>query len=255
MIQKLKNQLSTPIGHALVSKRSDDAYIVAFPRSGSTWLRTMLVNVIDSNAKSNPDVFNARMPAVSIRNAKFINALESPRLIMTHSVFRPSIDKAVYLVRDGRDAFISSFHYHVTRNGEKISLDEYLQRYQDKYYGHTWEKHVESWLVKGRDKLSQNLLVVKFEELKRDPNKKLKEVIEFLKIDADEHLIQQAIDDSSIDNAKKIELQRQGLVSDDNASFYRGGHSHQWQEPVYLDVVEVFSEKANRALKLAGYLI
>ncbi|MFT6408683.1 MAG: hypothetical protein ACJAQ6_002103, partial [Arenicella sp.] len=112
MIQKIRNRLSTPLGHLRLSHRPSDAYITAFPRSGSTWLRTILVNIMDPAADSNPDVFNARIPAVSIRNAAIINRLQSPRLIMTHSLWRQSIKKSVYLVRDGRDAFISSYHYH-----------------------------------------------------------------------------------------------------------------------------------------------
>jgi len=254
MIQKWKNLLSTPIGHALISKREDDAYIAAFPRSGSTWLRTMLVNALEIDARSNPDVFNAKIPAVSVRNAKPINALASPRLIMTHSVYRPSIKKAIYLVRDGRDAFISSYHYHVTRGGSELSLEDYLQRYHNKYYGHTWEQHVESWFIRQSSVSNTDLLVVKFEELKRDTDKQLKNVITFLGLNVGSDRIHQAVNDASLINARKIEQQRQGAIDDNNASFYRGGRSQQWQEKEYSKVIGKFTSKADKALKLAGYV-
>lgn len=66
IIQKLRNKISLPIGHASIGKRDDDQYLASFPRSGSTWLRTMLVDIMDPEAKSNPDVFNARIPGVSL---------------------------------------------------------------------------------------------------------------------------------------------------------------------------------------------
>ncbi len=254
MTQKLRNLLSTPIGHALLSKRNDDAFIAAFPRSGSTWLRTMLVNAIDSTAMSNPDVFNARIPAVSIRNAKNINALESPRIIMTHSVYRRSINKALYLVRDGRDAFISSYHYHVTRNKHRLSMDDYYQQYRNHYYGRTWEEHVESWLGDGRNELGVNSIVVKFEELKHDPKRSLKRAVGFFDLDIDETALDKAIENSSLDKARAIEQQRQGVIVDRNASFYRGGRSQQWQTQEHSAVITKFQQNAERALALAGYL-
>jgi len=254
MTQKLRNLLSTPIGHALLSKRNDDAYIAAFPRSGSTWLRTMLVNAMDSTAMSNPDVFNARIPAVSIRNAKNINALESPRIIMTHSVYRRSINKALYLVRDGRDAFISSYHYHVTRNKRQLSIDSYYKQYRNRYYGCTWEEHVESWLRDGRNELGENSMVVKFEELKYDPKVVLKRAVEFFKLDVDDSALDKAVENSSLDKARAIEQQRQGIIEDRNASFYRGGHSQQWQTQEHSVAINKFQQNADRALALAGYL-
>ena len=138
------------MGHALISGRSDDAYICAYPRSGSTWLRTILVNILDPTAGSNPDVFNARIPAVSIRNAKRINGLDSPRLIMTHSAWRPAINKSVYLLRDGRDSFISSYYYHTARQGTTLDIDQYLDHYLSNEYGVTWAEHTESWLNYGQ---------------------------------------------------------------------------------------------------------
>jgi hypothetical protein len=252
--QRLRNQLSTPIGHALLSKRKDDAYIAAFPRSGSTWLRTILVNILDPSANSNPDVFNARIPAVSIRNAGIINRLPSPRLIMTHSNWRPSINKAVYLVRDGRDAFISSYHYHVTRNDLDMSIGTYFELYKQHAYGQTWESHVQSWFKHGESRLGKALLVIRFEDLKHDTKGCVLRVCAFLGIEAKDTQVQQAIALASLDNAKKIELQRQGNIKDNNASFYREGRNEQWKNPQYREVISDFESEADSALKLIANL-
>jgi len=253
LFQQIRNRVSTPLGHLLLSDRISDGYIAAFPRSGSTWLRTILVNILDATAHSNPDTFNARIPAVSIRNAPAINRLVSPRLIMTHSLWRRSIKKSVYLVRDGRDAFISSYYYHSTRNGDAMSIEDYYQLYINRTYGQTWEQHVKSWLLKGREALGSELLVISFEELKADTVAVIETVCAHLGIDSQINDVIDAIDLASLDNARKIERQHQGDIGDDNASFYRSGSSGQWKRPEYQQVISKFQQSANEALELAGY--
>ncbi len=252
--QKIRNRLSAPVGHALLSKRDNDAYIAAFPRSGSTWLRTILVNILEPEAQGNPDVFNARIPAVSIRNASIINRLSSPRLIMTHSCWRPSMNKVVYLVRDGRDAFISSYHYHVTREGQDMTLEDYYQLYRREIYGRTWQRHTESFLLKGQQVLGGNLLSLRFDDLKLDTLHSIRGVCAFLNIDADDASIEHAISYASLENAKKIERQRQGDLADKNASFYRSGSNAQWQQAEYADVMREFERESFESLKLAKFL-
>jgi len=248
----LRNRLSTSLGHTLLSKRVDDAYIAAYPRSGSTWLRTILVNILEPGACGNPDVFNARIPAVSIRNASLINHLASPRLIMTHSVWRASLKKAVYLVRDGRDAFISSYHYHVTREGSSVSVEDYYQLYSQQVYGKTWHQSVESWLGHGQEKMGKDIYILKFEDLKSDTFNVITKVCEFLNIQTSDEQILTAIDYASLDNAKKIEKQRQGNLND-NASFYRSGETAQWMKDDYHKVMAQFESASKSALELADY--
>jgi len=252
--QKIRNNVSTPIGHALLLKRTDDAYIVAFPRSGSTWLRTILVNILEPSAKSNPDVFNARIPAVSIRNASIINQLTSPRLIMTHSIFRASINKALYLVRDGRDSFISSYHYHVTREGIELSLDDYYKGYINGLYGQTWEEHVQSWMQEGQKKLGKKFMLLNFEALKMDTFVCVKNVCRYLEISVTDERIKKAIEAASLNKVKEIERSRQGEIQDNNASFYRSGAIAQWQNPEYAKVIKIFEGNAKKSLTLTAYL-
>ena len=254
MLNKIRNRLSAPLGHVFVSSRVDDAYICAYPRSGSTWLRTILVNIIDPSADSNPDVFNARIPAVSIRNAKSINSLESPRLIMTHSCWRPVINKSVYLVRDGRDSFISSYYYHTVRQGATLDLEQYLDRYISREYGVTWAEHTESWLNAGRSTLSDQLHMIRFEDMKKNTHEVIRGICEFLNIDTNDNTIVTAIDKASLHNVRKIERRRQAMDVNGSSSFYRGGRVEQWKDPKYSEVIKAFELHFNSALKCATYL-
>jgi hypothetical protein len=163
IIQKLRNKISLPVGHALIGDRDGDQFLTSFPRSGSTWLRTMLVNIMMPDANSDPEIFNAVIPGVSITQVPVIRRLPSPRIIHSHTFYRPQIKRVVYTVRDGRDVLISFYHYLVTRRGLTMSFNEWFNLYDSGVYGHRWDVNVQSWLQDGKKSLGDNMLVIQFE--------------------------------------------------------------------------------------------
>ena len=252
-LKKYRNRYSTRIGHALLRRRQEDRYIAAYPRSGSTWLRTILSNVLVPNANGNPSVFNQLIPAVSIRNAPVINRLASPRLIMTHRDWQPEISKAVYLVRDGRDALISSYHYYISREQRQASLDEFWSEYMGEVYGPLWHHQITSWLKSGADKMGDHLLVVYFEALKNDTHQQVRKVCDFLDIEYSQPQLDHAIEYASLENARAIERQNKGELANSHQSFYRDGASLQWKNPEYEALIRKFESLSRDALELARY--
>lgn len=254
IIEKVRNKISLPIGHALIGDRAGDQFLASFPRSGSTWLRTMLVNIMVPGANSNPDVFNAVIPGVSITQIPVIRRLTSPRIIHTHTFYRPVIKRVVYTVRDGRDVLISFYHYLVTRRGLSMSFDEWFSLYESGVYGHRWDVNVESWMQEGKKSLGDNMLVIHFEKMKANPVEALIQICSHLGIAANERVIESAIEQASIDNARKIERSRAETAdSNDNTSFYRGGKTGQWEDYFNSKIEERFWELSSNAMKLAGY--
>lgn len=252
--KRARNRLSTEIGHSLILDRDSDVYIAAYPRSGSTWLRTLLANILDESAQSNPDVFNLLIPAVSIRNSFKIHRLVSPRLMMTHGRRRSSIRKKIYLIRDGRDSFISSYHYHITRESLPFTIEEFYKLYHSQVYGLTWGQHTKSWLAKSGDVADEEMLMVRFDELKDRPETTIKQVCDFLALSVSNKNIERAISEASIERVRKIEETRQGRLASSDASFYRQGTSGQFLQDEYKSVIERFESDNKDALELAGYL-
>ncbi len=252
-IEKWRNRVSAPLGHCLVSARKDDSYIAGFPRSGSTWLRTILTNIVQPDAVGNPDVFNATIPAVSIRNSFKINKLSSPRLIMTHGTWRPEIRKVIYIVRDGRDVLISLYHYQTTRRGVSLSEKEFMQSYNNGVFGMTWAQNIYSWLVNGASTLGNDLMVLRFEDMKENTQSVIERTCEFLMIETSRSDIELAIKHASLENARYIEQARQGQLDNANASFYRSGCTQQWKLQEYKELIVDFIGTSSSAMKIAGY--
>ncbi|MCE7979615.1 MAG: sulfotransferase domain-containing protein [Caldilinea sp. CFX5] len=258
-------RLSVAISY-LPQRRPDDAIIVAHPRSGSTWLRTMLVNVLKPNAHSNPDVFNKLIPGISIRSPHSMWDLPSPRILTSHTPYLPGFPKVVYVVRDGRDVLVSYYHYLVHRKSKlgrfhKASLEmnfpTFIDRYYQGDYRYIWHQHVESWLTQGKQALGERMLIVRFEEMRANPEIFLDRIATFVGVSANSARIAAAVQQADLGNMRKVERERwqaKGLGSPDGtSSFYRNGQSNSWQTYFTPEITEQFLTRSKTALQAAGY--
>ena len=227
--------------------------IAAYPRSGSTWLRTMLVNVIYPEANSNPEIFNRFIPGISITH--FLHAYTSkiePRIFSTHSQYYRGLKRrTVYVLRDGRDSVLSLFRYSTTRMGIEMDFDDWFQQYT---CGHVrWDEHVKSWLTIGQSTLQDDLLVVRYEDLRKDTFFELKRVCEFLNIGCSKEVLNNSIENASVANMKKWERNTLGEPASENASFYRGGESNEWVSLLTEEQRQRFLARHSDVLLLAGF--
>ena len=252
-VQGFRQNAVLRAGHALIRPRLDDRYIASYPRSGNTWLRTMLVNVMDPNANSDPDLFNQRIPGVSLANLPLIAACRPPRIIKTHSWYQPSIQSAVYLVRDGRDVLISLYHYRVTRQGHRESFSQFFERYCLGVYGHRWDESVESWLRAPGIEDPDRFLVVRFEDLRSNTTNELQRICTFLTIPSSLETCAKAVEAASFEHMRVIERQRRPGVTNTEKSFYRGGASGKWNDLMDAEMQRRFMELSSQSLSLAGY--
>jgi hypothetical protein len=249
----VRRNVSFTFNHGLIRQHSSDQYIAAFPRSGSTWLRTILCGIIDPEKGFEPDVFNRLIPSVGIINLPLIWKLPDPRIMFTHAPFRRGLRRVVYVVRDGRDSLVSFYHKEFTREGVAITFPEFFSLYNMRRFGPRWHDNVESWLTQGKEYLGDNLLIAKFEDLKKTPVPLIREIAKFLDIRADESAISHALEAASLENAREREKRENRRLDNPNASFYRGGKTGQWQE--YMDdaIYAKFMKMSERAFSLAGY--
>jgi len=252
----LTTRANRRLGHLLIRDRADDRYIYSYPRSGSTWLRTILANIIDPDTGANPDRRFALIPGVSARNARRIARLESPRLLKSHGRYMGAVPRAVYLVRDGRDVLVSMYHKRITRPGhaEKIDFADFCRRYFRGDLGERWDDSVMSWLERGRAEMGEALKVVRFEDLKRDLAGHVKDIAGFLAIDADEERIAGALDKASLERLRESERSRVGDLAPDR-SVYRGGKVGQWRDMLTGEMYERFMSLSGAALAAAGYQV
>ena len=253
IIKNGRGRFTIPLALFLIRNLKNVSYISAYPRSGSTWLRTIVCNVVYPEAESNPLIFNQIIPGVSFLNLGVVKRVPNPRVLFTHSKYIFRLPQTVYLVRDGRDAILSFFHFTTTRRNIKVPFEKWFDYYLKGYFGARWDENVTSWLKKGRNQMGASLLVEKFEDFKENPDEKMRKILDHLGIDANQQQITNAIEMASIERAKKWEREHLGEIQNPDASFYRGGKLGNWKEYFSSSAHSRFMEVAGVAMKLAGY--
>ena len=253
ILKHARNRITLPAAHQLLRNKEKIRFIAAYPRSGSTWLRTMLATLMDERVSGNPLSMERIIPALSIPNAKKINRRLDNPIVFSHAPFLPGVQRAIYLVRDGRDSITSFYHFTVTLRGLNLSFSEWLNLYQRGLLGQRWDENVTSWLQNGRKNLGENLLVIKYETLKAQSEESLQQIANFLHIPHSPERIRQAIQDTSFENMQKMEKQRRPDTQDPNQRVYRTGKSGEWKTQFDEKQHSEFMKIAGPAMRLAQY--
>jgi len=197
----------------------DDIFLVSYPRSGNTWMRFLLANLIYPNQPATFSNIESRIPEIYFNPDRFMRQFPRPRLLKSHECFQPHYPRVIYLVRDPRDVAISFYHHHVKARNlpDGYPLVDFVPRFLvgefDPKFG-SWRDNVLSWTVlRGSNPA---FLQIRYEDLQRDPVHELAKVVEFLerssfpKIDSSTEAFERAIALSSPERMRALEQKEAG---------------------------------------------
>jgi tetratricopeptide (TPR) repeat protein len=227
----------------------DDTYLVSYPKSGNTWVRFLLANLLK---KEDEDIdfhtVHKHIPEVGSQK-NLLRELKRPRLIKSHAPFINAYPKVIYLVRDGRDAYVSFYYHRQKQLSPKIDFNTYLL--SEDHYPCRWGEHVLSWL---REKQQTRLLVVKYEDLKNDCFSQLRRMLVFLGVNRESNRIEAAIKASSFENMKRIEAEKGRLFADQGPEvFMRKGIVGDWKSHFGSKEKRFFKSTEGQLLVELGY--
>lgn len=185
----------------------NDTLLACYPRSGSTWLRFMLVEILVGGPTEFGPTFRAFIPYVG-RHRRAMRLLPGGgRLIKTHERYRPAYDrsKVMLLVRDPRDALLSEYRHR----GKPGSFASFLRGFLDGRHNPynpfgPWGDHTRGWLDSppARD---GRLLVVRYEDLRQKTEQALHEILDFLGVSSEPDRVEKAVADNRIDRLRQRE--------------------------------------------------
>ncbi|MDB6057814.1 MAG: Sulfotransferase, partial [Verrucomicrobiales bacterium] len=102
----------TPKGYTPIDEfQPEDVFIVGYPKSGNTWFQNLISGLIYGvDSRLCPTrLVNDIVPDVHFN--EYYHRYSTPMFFKSHSLPRPDYRRVVYLLRDGRDAMVSYFHY------------------------------------------------------------------------------------------------------------------------------------------------
>ena len=236
--------------------QADDVFIASYPRSGSTWLRFMLYEMLAQQPAGFESV-NEGIPDVG-RHLHAPRLLAGKgRLIKTHETYRRSYGKAIYLVRDPRDVILSEYNYQLRDGLFHRDFECFLASFLSgtaNPFG-SWVKHVECWLDSGLS-ASNSLLVIRFEDMRRDTEGVLGQVLGFLKVHIHMEAARAAIGNNRLLRMKEKETRATGSVlkaADQSHPFVNKGAVEGWRGKLEQRHVQVIGDAAQEVLGRLGY--
>lgn len=178
---------------------SDDTLLVSYPKSGNTWIRFLIANMLkDEDERIDFHSVVRYVPELGYDRYLLDNA-PRPRVIKSHSLFTTEFPRVLYIVRDPRDVYVSYYHYLRKRLPEDMSFGAFLRK--PDLYPSRWHEHVESWL--GQPNVG---LVLRYEDLLVDVEAGARIIAHYLwNGDLDEDRIRRAVNASSFEAMKESE--------------------------------------------------
>ena len=211
----------------LLALRKGDFLLAGFPRSGTTWTRHVLCNVIslnEWNGREVESVLNATMPALGANDLfRPWPHATMPRVVKTHHRYSPLFRNlhSISIIRDPRDVMVS--HYHLIRDKRDEVVEPFHLFIRDRRHGlENWFKHYSSWRPRSG-------LVLRYEDMLANPHREFSHLLDALGVDHHDDILHEAIARSSFRTLQSAEKQRKPSVPQDGL-FFRSGSSGQWRD-------------------------
>ena len=232
-----------------------DVFLASYPRSGSTWTRFVLYEILTAESSSFDNV-NRGIPEIGIHWLAKPLLRENGRLIKTHEQYRKEYRRAIYLVRDMRDVIFSQYSREKELGILYDDFDSYLAKFlQGRISGFgAWQKHVESWLNCPLS-ATGDLLVLRFEDMRRETESVIRQMLEFLGVHVDREEVQSAIENNSLDRMRIKETQSVKLQQSkgEEGRFVRKGSVGGWREKLTEAQLRLIDDYAGEGLRIMGY--
>jgi estrone sulfotransferase len=231
----------------------NDTFLISYPKSGNTWLRFILANLIHSSEKINfrnidqfiPDVYSA---------TERVNKIASPRFIKSHHPWFDIFPKSIYIARDYRDVFTSYYHYQKKLGAFSGSIEDFSTQIDTLHSFGTWDEHIHKALTIQEEK-PQNILLLKYEDLYQNPEAELQRIIHFLNIKptlSEKEIIQRC----SFASLQELENKHGSQFKDiSQANFFREGKPGTWKTELPPELAKMLTNLYAEPLARLGYEI
>ena len=259
-----KERSSRPAGRK-VTVFPDDVFITSYPKSGNTWVRFLVGNLVWGD-KGIIDFSNIgeRVPSIYGDSNAYLETVPRPRILKSHECFDPRYPKVLYIVRDARAVLVSYYHFQMRMQKVKpeMSLSEFAKVF---LYGNgdefrTWRENILSWIrLRGDDQ--ERFCLIRYEDLKLNGKEVLKKIASFFQINCSESQIENALKMSAFNRMRLLEKRDfeknpevpAGRAQNMNIPVVRSGQISEWKQVLDKDALELIKEHCIDLLKELGY--
>ena len=243
---------------------SDDVFLVSYPKSGNTWTRFLLGNLLFPDTPVTFANIHVLVACPLSTPRKDFERMPRPRTIKSHDCFDPAFPRVIYIVRDPRDVVISHYHYHrkIREIDDHLPMEAFVERF---LAGETclapngsWGENVGTWLSTREG--DPRFLMLRYEDLLADAEREVRKIVQFLNLKTTSAQITQAVERSSAARMRELEKAQGedvdrlvGRKSRKDLMFVRAAVSDGWRKDLPMPMVEKIEAAWGPLMQHLGY--
>jgi Sulfotransferase domain len=247
----------------------DDVYLVSYPRSGNTWTRFLVGNLLHPDDPATFANIESRVAEIYFNPDHMLRNLPRPRLLKSHEAFHPTYPRVICIVRDPRDVAVSFYHHNVKARNipDTYPMDEFIPRFMraefDPWWG-SWADNVMSWIKmrEGRD----TFLLLRYEDMKEDSQRELLKIARFLQkagfqnVGVSREQLERAVELSSPEKMRELEKQDAGKYAQlkqtrQDKPFIRSAKAGGWKSALSEKSVALIEKDWGPIMQDLGYAL
>jgi hypothetical protein len=233
---------------------SSDVMLASYGRSGSTMLRFILAEIL-GGVPSTFENIQRIVPEVGLQLHTYPTLPANGRLIKTHEPYCREYKRAIFIVRDIRDVLLSGYQREKAVGSHSMELDDYIRPFMEGKMAHwgAWQLHARSWIQSPLAD-SGDLLLVRYEDMRKNPERTVQRSLEFLGRVADASAIEAAIRNNSLQQMrdKETRSKRMAKIEGDGRQI-NSGLVERWRTTLTARQLEIVDQYAGDMLAYFGY--
>ncbi|XP_050537286.1 luciferin sulfotransferase-like [Daktulosphaira vitifoliae] len=272
--------------------RDDDIWVCSFPKTGTTWTQEMvwcIANDLDFEGakqflperfpfldhtplfdyeKVLPEKPDLKLPLYVSDSIEYINRMKSPRFIKSHLPYKllptklrtqSTKAKIIYVSRNAKDTCLSYYHHCRLLEGYTGNFGDFCRLFlSDSLCFSPFFEHILGfWNCRDQD----NLLFLKYEDMKQDLRSVIHQTAKFLGKNLADDQVLPLEDHLSFESMKKnravnyepvVEINKTFKLIDADGSFMRSGTVGGGRENMPQEFLKLFDEWENKCLEKSG---
>lgn len=213
--------------------KTDDTFLVSYPKSGNTWLRFVLAYLISgSKNKLSFQEVEKIIPDVYV-SKDWIDKMKSPRFIKIHDTLLHHFPKTIYIVRDYRDVLLSFYHYKIALKEFDGDFSSFIRSNEITEPFGSWKEHVSKALFFSKEN-SNRILFLHYEDMKNNFEQTLHLLSAFTGLKNFEHNRIKEL--TNFENLQQTEsASGSEFMNRSGKNFFREGKTGSWKEFISAD--------------------
>ena len=149
----------------------DDVFLTSYPRSGNTWMRFLVGNLLHQEKPVTFLNMERLVPDMYKHSDRKLRHLPRPRILKSHECFDPRYRRVIYIVRDPRDVVVSNYHWEMKQRSmpDAYPIEQFVDGWMEPVYWvrvGSWGDHVTSWLSTRQGR--PGFLLLRYEDMIAD---------------------------------------------------------------------------------------